>query len=201
MDRIVRNGKSVLLYELADRIGNVVKEGDITREREVVSQNVVAMTRIGQQEEFGLKNNEHVLVVNSDEDMIRMDKSTEVIRVSNGACNDPDIEEWALKCSSRLRELVLCDDCLQYVCELKLVGFVSLEKVEIGMKCFSRSEEGVFEVSECNKLKSVRMGNGCCVHWREFVMKDCGVEEVRIGDGCFVSCEKTVFESKCCCVK
>ena len=200
MDRIVRNGKSVLLYELADRIGNVVREGD-SREGEVVSQNVVAMTRIGEQEECGLKNNEHVLVVNSDEDMIRMDNSIEVIRVSNGACNDPDIEEWSLKCSSRLRELVLCDDCLQYVCELKLVGFASLEKVEIGMKCFSRSEEGVFEVSECNKLKSVRMGNGCCVSWGSFTLEDCSVQEVRIGDGCFVSCEKTVFESECCCVK
>ena len=43
------------------------------------------------------------------------------------------------------------------------------------------------------------MGNGCCVKWSSFVMRNCeSVEEVSIGDGCFVSCENTVFESASC---
>ena len=113
------------------------------------------------------------------------------------ACNDPDIEGWNLNdCSSRLRELVLGNDCLQYVKKLKLVGFASLEKVEMGTGCYSESESGLFEVSECERLKSVVIGGGCCVDWSLFVMKNCGVEEVSIGDGCFVSCESVVFESK-----
>ena len=61
-ERIVRNGKSSLLYELADRIGNVVKEEE--RGSGVVSENVVAMTRIGEVfDEVGLKSNEHTLIV------------------------------------------------------------------------------------------------------------------------------------------
>ena len=197
-ERIVNAGISWILLEMAKRIGNVVKEEESGSG--VVSENVVAMTRIGQEfDEMGLKSNEHTLIVKKDEDLVGLDAGNEVIRVMNGVCNDPDIEEWSLNdCSSRLRELVLGDDCLQYVSELKLVGFGSLERVEIGMRCFCESDGGLFEVSDCNKLKSVRMGNGCCVHWGEFVMKDCGVEEVSIGDGCFVKCENTVFESANC---
>ena len=188
-------GNSALLLELAKRIGNVVKEE--SSGSGVVSGNVVAMTRIGQESnEAGMKNNAHTLVVKRDDDLGGMDAAIEVIRVVNGVCNDPDVEEWSLDdCSSRLRELVLGDDCLQYVGELKLVGFASLEKVEMGMRCFCESDGGCFEVSGCKRLKSVKVSDGSCVDWSGFVLKDCGMEEVSIGDGCFVNCENTVFES------
>ena len=197
MERIVRNGKSSLLLQLADRIGNVVKEEESGSG--VVSENVVAMTRIGQEfDEVGLKNNVHTLIVKNDEDLVGMDGGNEVIHVMNGVCNDPDVEGWNLNdCSSRLRELVLGNDCLQFVKKLKLVGFANLEKVEMGTGCYSESESGLFEVSGCEMLKSVMIGSGCCVDWNGFVMKNCGVEEVSIGDGCFVNCENTVFESEC----
>ena len=196
VERIVRDGKSSLLYELADRIGNVVKEEESGSG--VVSENVVAMTRIGEAfDEVGLKSNAHTLIVKNDEDLVGMDAGNEVIRVMNGVCNDPDIEGWNLNdCSSRLRELVLGNDCLQYVKKLKLVGFGNLEKVEMGTGCYSESESGLFEVSECERLKSVVIGGGCCVDWSSFVMRNCGVEEVSIGDGCFMNCENTVFESE-----
>ena len=198
IDRIVRNGKSSLLYELADRIGNVVKEEEDGSG--VVSGNLVAMTRIGQEfDEAGFNNNVHTLIVKNDEDLGGMDVAIEVIRVMNGVCNDPDIEEWNLNdCSSRLKELVLGNDCLQYVKKLKLVGFANLEKVEMGMRCLCKSEGGEFEMCECKRLKSVKVGDGSCEDWGGFVMKDCGVEEVSIGDGCFVNCERIVLESLCC---
>ena len=147
----MRDGKSSLLYELADRIGNVVKEEESGSG--VVSENVVAMTRIGQEfDEVGLKSNAHTLIVKNDEDLVGMDVGNEVIRVMNGVCNDPDIEGWNLNdCSSRLRELVLGNDCLQYVKKLKLVGFGNLEKVEMGTGCYSESESGLFEVSGCDE--------------------------------------------------
>ncbi len=196
MERIVRDGKSSLLYELADRIGNVVKEEESGSG--VVSENVVAMTRIGEAfDEVGLKSNAHTLIVKNDEDLVGLDVGNEVIRVMNGVCNDPDIEGWNLNdCSSRLRELVLGNDCLQYVKKLKLVGFGNLEKVEMGTGCYSESESGLFEVSGCERLRSVVIGSGCCVDWSSFLLKNCGVVEVSIGDGCFVNCENTVFESE-----
>lgn len=195
-ERIVNAGISWILLETAKRIGNVVKEEESGSG--VVSENVVAMTHIGREfDEMGLKSNEHTLIVKKDEDLVGPDTGNEVIRVMNGVCNDPDIEEWSLNdCSSRLRELVLRDDCLQYVSELKLVGFASLERVEIGMRCCCESDGGLFEVSGCKRLRSVKVSDGSCVEWKGFVMKDCGVEEVSIGDGCFMNCENTVFESE-----
>ena len=93
---------------------------------------------------------------------------------------------------------MLGNDCLQYVKKMKLVGFGSLEKVEFGMRCLCKSEGGEFEVSGCKRLKSVKVGDGCCEDWSSFVIKNCGVEEVSIGDGCFVNCENVVFEGLCC---
>ena len=75
-------------------------------------------------------------------------------------------------------------------------GLKCLEKMEFGSGCMCKSEGGVFEVSECEKLKSVVVGGGCCVNWSSFTLKNCGVIEVSIGDGCFVSCESVVFEGE-----
>ena len=58
--------------------------------------------------------------------------------------------------------------------DLRIVGLNALEKVEIGKQCFCKASGGVFEMKDCAKLKSVR-----------------------IGDGSFVSVMSVVFESKC----
>ena len=194
-ERIVNAGISWILLEMAKRIGNVVKEEESGSG--VVSENVVAMTRIGQEMESW--NDAYTVIVKKEEELVGLDAGNEVIRVMNGVCNDPDIEEWSLNdCSSRLRELVLGNDCLQYVKKLRLVGFGSLEKVEFGMRCLCKSEGGEFELRDCERLKSVKVGDGCCEEWSSFTLKDCGVVEVSIGDGCFVNCENTVFESESC---
>ena len=115
-----------------------------------------------------------------------------------GACNDPSIIEWNLSLFVELRVLCIGDNCVQFVSELKLVGFVKLETVKIGLHCFSGVLRGSFEVSGCAQLKSVNVGSGSCVNWTTFTMKDCeAVEEVVICEECFVTCEITVFESAC----
>ena len=185
----MREGNSSLLYELAKQVGTVVSDGK--KGNEPVSGNVVVMSVIGS----GVESKRRVLSVQSDEDLVLFNGETEVIRIASASCNDPDIESWDLYDCSRLRELVLGSECLQYVNELVLNEFRCLEKVEMGSGCYSKSESGLLEVSGCERLKSVVIGGGCCVKWSSFVMSDCGVEEVSIGDGCFVSCEKSVFES------
>ena len=133
-----------------------------------------------------------------DEGIFYVNSRTERIVVRSGLCNDDDIREWDLSRCGRLVELVVGDNCLQYLKGLKLSGLKSLERVGIGMGCMCKSEGGVFEVSGCERLRSVKMGEGCCVKWSRFLMKNCGVEEVRIGDDCFVSCDNIVFESGSC---
>ena len=57
--------------------------------------------------------------------------------------------------------------------ELKLSGFELLEKVVVGRGCFSSKSE-VFEMRDCGKLESVK-----------------------IGDECFVNVASVVFEGMC----
>ena len=192
MERIRNKGNSSLLLQLAERVENAaeVRNPQSFRSQPVnqPSLNVVEMSAIT--DVHGT-----VLEIKTMRDFFKMSGRVTVIKMVSGLCNDSAIQEWNLSVFSKLVELVVGDNCLQFVKGLKLVGFVSLERVAIGMKCMCESE-GCFEVSDCGALRSVVIGGGCCVKWSSFVMRNCGVIEVSIGDGCFVNCEKTVFESE-----
>ena len=192
IERIVKNGNSSTLYELAKRVGNAAASKATTE-----SMNVVAMTMLNHP--LGEKAQKTRVVIEKRADLVEGDDSTEGIEVKSGACNEPSVVKWRLDAYSGLKELVVGDDCLQYVSELVLSGFARLERVAIGMRCFSSSLDGEMEVSGCGALKRVVVGDGCCERWSSFVMRNCdSLQEVSIGDGCFVRCENTVFESGYC---
>ena len=211
MERIVNKGKSILLSKLADKVENTEPDSAVGpssvnvtpisvtpnpmafRQPQPSVVNVVPVTVVNKPIEY-----ENELIVEEDEGIFYTDSTTDRIVVKSGISNHPDIREWDLSECERLMELVVGDNCLQYLDEWKLSGLKCLERVEIGMGCMCKSDGGVFEVSGCEKLRSVKMGNGCCVKWSLFTVKDCGVEDVSIGDGCFVQCEDTVFESASC---
>ena len=188
-ERIVGDGNSAVLLELARRVGNASAS-----ESRTDSMNVVGVTMLNKPMPSQEVSVECLLRVNDDNDLFEEDERIDAIRVKNEVGNDSNIVEWNLELYPRLKELVVGDDCVWYVKGLKVSGFKSLVRVVIGSGCFCESE-GCFEMSECARLRSVVIGGGCCVKWSSFVMSDCGVEEVSIGDGCFVSCEKSVFES------
>ena len=114
------------------------------------------------------------VIVKCNKDFVLLDEDVEVIEVKNGMCNDEVFDEWEMNEYVRLRELIVGDECFQFVKDLKIVGLSALEKVEIGKQCFCNASGGVFEMRDCAKLKSVR-----------------------IGDGSFVSVASVVFESEC----
>ena len=198
MERITNKGNSSLLLQLAEKVGSVAVAPA------TLSENVVAMTRINtpeekaqvcvapQREVTGLTQR-----IDKDDDFYIKNQITEVILMKANVCNDPDINRWNLNMFPSLRVVVVGDNCLEYLKELKLDGLKCLEKVEIGARCCGRACGGCFEVSGCEKLRSVVIGGGSFVNWGGFVMKDCGVIEVSIGDGCFVNCENIVFDSEC----
>ena len=196
MERIRNKGNSSLLLQLAERVGTAgeMRNPHPFRLQPVTqpSLNVVEMSAVSRAvTDVG----DAVLEIKTMRDFFKVNSRVTMIEMKPGLCNDSQIQEWNLNAYSKLVELVVGDDCIQFVKGLKLVGFVSLERVAIGMKCMCESD-GCFEVSECEKLRSVVIGCGCCVKWSAFVMRNCdSIQEVSIGDGCFVSCENTVFES------
>ena len=187
MEQIRSTSYSSLLLQLAERVENAAE----TRNPQPVTQpSVNAVETSAITDVDGV-----VLEIKTVKDFFKVNSRVTMIEMKAGLCNDSQIQEWNLSAYSKLVELLVGDDCIQFVKELKLVGFASLERVAIGMRCMCESD-GCFEVSDCEKLKSVVIGGGCCVKWSSFVMRNCdSIQEVSIGDGCFVSCENTVFES------
>lgn len=137
---------------------------------------------------------QNLLYIRSLKDYLETDANVERVYVKSEACNDDSIQRWVLGLYPRLRELVVGNNCFQFLSELKMKGFPCLEKVSIGSNCCTDSDDGCFEISDCTELKMVKMGNCSCVHWRSFVMRNCSAQEIVMGDGCFVLCERSVFE-------
>ena len=137
--------------------------------------------------------NENVFVMEETGDFFLTYETSEGIVVKDGVGNDEVVASWDMGLYKSLRELIIGDGCFAYMAGLKLEGMDVLEKVEIGGECFSLGE-GKLEVVDCVKMKCLKIGSDSCVGWSEFVLKNCGVEEVEIGDGCFVNCEKVALE-------
>lgn len=137
----------------------------------------------------------NALVVNADEDIYDLDDDLEVITVNSDLCNHPEITSCRWNLCTNLRELHIGNGCLQNVLTFELVNMEHLHKVEIGSSCFTKTK-GKMELSGCMKLRNVKIGKESCVEWKEFVMRQCGVEKVEIGDYCFVACENMVFEGE-----
>ena len=137
----------------------------------------------------------NTLVMKEDVDIYDLNEEVEVVDMKSGVCNHPDITSCDWDVCAKLKELRIGDRCLENVMAFVLKGLKKLERVEVGCSCFMKAK-GRMEVSGCGLLKSVKIGKDSCGKWSEFVMRNCGVEEVEIGDGCFVDCENTVFEGK-----
>ena len=170
MERIRSAGKSSLIADLADRVG----EGRGVTVNTPAEVNMVPDTVIGFASVIEPVNTAGRVIMKNDDDFVLLDEDVEVIEVKKGVCNDEAFEEWNMNEYVRLRELIVGDECFQFVKDLKIVGLNALEKVEIGKQCFCNASGGVFEMRNCEKLNSVR-----------------------IGDGSFVGVVSVVFESEC----
>ena len=170
MERIRSAGKSSMISELADRVG----EGRSVTVNNPSEVNMVPDTVIGFASATKPGNTTGRVIVKNDDDFLLLDESVEVIEVKKEVCNDEDFEEWEMNEYARLRELIVGDECFQFVKDLKIVGLNALEKVEIGKQCFCKASGGVFEMRNCEMVKSVK-----------------------IGDGSFVGVVSVVFESEC----
>ena len=170
MERIRIAGKSSLIAELADRVG----EGRSVTVDNPSEVNMAPDTAIGGKLLVEPVNTAGRVIVKCNKDFVLLGEDVEGIEVKNGMCNNEAFDEWSMEEYVKLRELIVGDECFQFVKDLKIVGLSALEKVEIGKQCFCKASGGVFEMRDCEKLKSVK-----------------------IGEGSFVGVVSVVFESEC----
>ena len=159
MERIRNAGNSDLLVSLVKRVG----EGSSVTVDNPSEVNMVPDTVIGGKPLIEPVNMTSKVIVKCNKDFLSLDEDVEVIEVKNGMCNDEAFDEWEMDEYVRLRELIVGDECFQFVKDLKIVGLNALEKVEIGKECYCKASGGVFEMRDCEKLKSVKIGDGSFV--------------------------------------
>ena len=95
----------------------------------------------------------------------RLDSSFCIIVVKSYSCNESNMQLLDMSRFVNLRELIVGDESLMYVNEVKLIGLNELESVEIGMNSFTKNKNSDgyhpnrhFYLKNCPKLKSLKMG-------------------------------------------
>ena len=175
--RIQTAGKSSLLTKLADKVGVVVNPTAPKPSMNIQLESVVMNAAVPTPSvniQLGSVIPEGFIVLKCDNDFVSLDENVTYIRVNKGICTSEDFDEWDMSEYVKLRELIVGDECFQYVKDLKIVGLNELKKVEIGKQCFCKANGGEFVLKDCEKLESVK-----------------------IGDGSFVGVMNVVFESEC----
>ena len=150
MERIVNDGNSELLFNLASKVKGIEPSKPMIHSGEP---NVCIMTEVAKRE--GEK------IINDDADLLDVEGDVKFIKVNSLACNDKDITDIDLILYKNLKELTVGKNALEYVTGLELKGFANLEMVDIGAGSFSQGSDGVFEATDCRKLKTVTIGDGC----------------------------------------
>ena len=176
MERIRSAGNSDLLVSLVKRVG----EGRSVPMNNPSEVNMVPDTVIGFAYMSEPVSTVGRVIVKNDDDFVLLDENVEVIEVKKGVCNNEAFDEWSMDEYVRLRELIVGDECFQFVKDLKIVGLNSLEKVEIGKQCFCKASGGVFEMRDCERLKSVKIGDGSLVGVMSVVFESECFDEVMI---------------------
>ena len=101
------------------------------------------------------------MILTSENDWDRMDRTIEVMNVSDNQYNGMEWTELDLSGFVKLRKIKVGDECFRNVKRVNICGLKELESVCIGSKAFGRddnSKGGSFCLKNCYKLKSLKMG-------------------------------------------
>ena len=103
----------------------------------------------------------HPVTLTSENDWDRMDRTIEVMSVSDNQYNGMEWTELDLSGFVKVRKIKVGNDCFKNVKKVNICGLSELESVCIGSKAFGRddnSKGGSFCLKNCPKLKSLKMG-------------------------------------------
>ena len=97
--------------------------------------------------------------IHSMDEFKAMDRSVEVLIVDSNACNGPSFTHLDVSSFKGLRVFKVGDNSFAYVEELNLVELEKLERVVIGVNCFSKENSlGHFSLKNCRQVKELKMG-------------------------------------------
>ena len=122
--------------------------------------------------------------IHSMDEFEAMDRSVEVLIVDSNACNDLSITHLDLSSFKCLRVFKMGDCSFAYVKELKLVELEKLERVVIGVNCFSKeNNSGHFSLKNCRQVRELKMGRYSFLGYSVCeIEEDDSLEVIEIGE-------------------
>ena len=127
--------------------------------------------------------------IGSANELMRLERSVEVIEVKSNSCNDRELRVLDLSRFVNLREFIVGEKCFEYVKRADLIGLNRLERVVIGKHSFpgksdkDKDEKSRFCVKRCERLKELKIG---CMSFFGYnvceIENDDSLEVIEIGE-------------------
>ena len=123
-------------------------------------------------------------------------ENQQVIKLNNGFGNDPGITEWSRSAYQSITQILIGNDCLQFLTRLELKQYPCLEILTIGKNCCMK-EKGELLIVECPSLRSILIGSKSCHSWVTLRLENCGnLQSIETGEDCFHDCGSLVLSGK-----
>ena len=95
-----------------------------------------------------------------------IDLNIKSITISNGNCNDKEYTIFNFSRFTKLEELIIGNDCFEYVKLFKIDGLNHLKSIKIGSNSFTKKKNNYgndssrsFSILNCNELISIEIGS------------------------------------------
>ena len=123
-------------------------------------------------------------------------ENQQVIKLNDGFGNDPGITEWSRSAYQSITQILIGNDCLQFLTRLELKQYPCLEILTIGKNCCMK-ETGELLIVECPSLRSILIGSKSCHSWVTLRLENCGnLQSIETGEDCFHDCGSLVLSGK-----
>lgn len=123
-------------------------------------------------------------------------ENQQVIKLNDGFGNDPGITEWSRSAYQSITQILIGNDCLQFLTRLELKQYPSLEILTIGKNCCTK-EKGELLIVECPSLRTILIGSKSCPSWVTLRLENCGnLQSIETGEDCFHDCGSLVLSGK-----
>ena len=123
-------------------------------------------------------------------------ENQQVIKLNDGFGNDPGITEWSRSAYQSITQILIGNDCLQFLTRLELKQYPCLEILTIGKNCCMK-EKGELLIVECPSLRSIHIGSKSCHSWVTLRLENCGnLQSIETGEDCFHDCGSLVLSGK-----
>lgn len=123
-------------------------------------------------------------------------ENQQVIKLNDGFGNDPGITEWSRSAYQSITQILIGNDCLQFLTRLELKQYPCLEILTIGKNCCMK-EKGELLIVECPSLRSILIGSKSCPSWVTLRLENCNnLQSVETGEDCFRDCGSLILKGK-----